>query len=64
MAKTDKKSSPGVLPVLSMGSRGLPPSLDVNGLLFIMPTWVNAQIYLNVVGALGALALWDTVELY
>ncbi|WP_436910742.1 arylsulfotransferase family protein [Halosimplex marinum] len=44
--------------------KGLLPSLVVNGLLFVMPVWMNAQIFLSLVGALLVLAVWAALELY
>lgn len=45
-------------------AKGLLASLVVNGLLFVMPVWVNAQIFLDALGTLAILAIWAALEVY
>jgi len=41
----------------------LVPQAVVNGLLFVMPEWINARVFVSLLLALGSGVCWGLLEL-
>jgi len=60
----DRSSSENVFDGVVLFLKGLFPSIVENALLFVLPAWVNAQIFLSGVAVLLGALVWGGVELY